>query len=221
MMRYLIRLAAVILTCTLTGAALAADPDPATPNGAQKVVRAAAEKGDKAEVRKFLHATTPVEEKLADAIADNAVAGAAAYKAAVAKFGEDETRKTLLGVVPIHPKESEEEKTEWKMEGDKATAVPTDKNKFTGPPLTKVDGIWKMSMSDVISGRPESEISQMITVLGQQSGMMDEWRKETEAGKYATAADLRKVALERMQAMYATMMKQATTRAAATKPAGK
>ena len=193
----------IVLMCLfLTGAsALAADPDPSTPNGAQRHVRASAEKGDKTEVRRFLHAKTATEEKLADAIAENAVAGAAAYKAAVAKFGEDETRKTLLGVVPIHPPEAEEAKTEWKIEGDKATAVPSDKNKFTGPPLTKLDGVWKMAMSDVIAGRPDAEITQMATLLNKQSEMMHQYTKETEDGKYKTASDLRKVALERMQAM--------------------
>src|SRR5262245_29233193 len=99
-----INAAIILLTCTFGGAeALGAEPDPSTPNGAQRHVRAAAEKGDTKEVRKFLQATTAVEEQLADAIATNAVAGAAAYKVAVAKFGEEETRKTLLGVVPIHP----------------------------------------------------------------------------------------------------------------------
>jgi hypothetical protein len=211
-MRY-VQWIVVLVVGLVVQSALAADPDPATPQGAQKVVRAAADKGDKAEVRKFLHSSNPTEEKLADAIAENAVVGAAAYKAAVAKFGEEETRKTLMGVVPLHPPESEEAKTEWKIEGDRATVVSTGKTEFAGPPLTKIDGIWKMAMKEVIADRPKAEVQQMTQLMEKQSNLMTEYTKEVQDGKYKTAAELRQVALERMQVMIKQMQ------AAATQPA--
>jgi hypothetical protein len=208
---------AVVAVWAAVAEVRAADADPSTPAGAQRLVREAGEKGDKTELRRFLHASNATEEKLADAIAENAVAGAAAYKAAVAKFGEEETRKTLMGVVPIHPKQDDESKIQWKIDGNKATPTGPDKDKFAGPPLTKVDGVWKMAMSDVVAGRPNSEIEQMVQLLQKQSAMMAEYGKETEEGKFATAADLRKTALERMQAMLKQMTGGATTKTT-TKP---
>ncbi len=215
-MRRLSWMAAVIVNCTLTGAAaLGADPDPSTPAGAQRLVRQAEEKGDQAALRKFLHATTPIEQKLADAFAENAVAGAAAYKAAVAKFGEQETRKSLQGIVVIHPTEADDAKTPWKIEGNKATPISTGKNQFAGPALNKIDGVWKLRMSDITDGQSEAQINQMISALQKLARVMRAYTAETEAGKYATAGDFRKAALERINAV-GEELKEATTQATTT-----
>jgi len=221
-MKMRVVLALMAVGVVLASAALAAEPDPGTPAGAQRIVRAAAEKGDRSEVRRFFHATTPTEEKVADALAEYAVAGAAAYKAAASKYGDDESRKTLFGVVPIQPKEADEAKIQWKIERNKATPVGTDKNNFAGPPLMKIDGVWKMPMSDIVSGRSEAEINQTVLVpLHKQSELMSACAKDTADGKYATAADLRKALLEQLQAMKRDIEQQATTQAAATKPSRK
>ena len=207
-MRHVTWMAAVVVMCGVTWAA---EPDASTPQGAQKAARQASEKGDSAALRKLLHATNPTEEKLADAIAENSVAGASAYKAAVARFGEAETRKTLEGVVPMQPTDAEDEKTKWKIEGDKATIVPTDKNKpAASVALIKVDGAWKMGMSEIVGGRPAEEIDPMVTLLKKQADLMKEAARETGDGKYASASDLRLAVLDKTQKMTREIIGPAT-----------
>jgi hypothetical protein len=203
---------ALVSWLTLGAVALGADPDASTPQGAQRLVRVAEDKGDKAEVRKYLHATNPTEEKLADALAENTVVGAAAFKAAVDKFGEAETRKTLMGIVPIHPSAEEEAKIEWKVEGTKAKALGSDKKEAPGPGLTKVEGVWKLAMSDITAGQPKEQIELAIQMLQKQAVVMRQYADETAQGKFASATELRKVALERMKAMQEELMKGATTK---------
>jgi hypothetical protein len=206
-----LRIGLVAILLGMGAAARAADPDPATPQGAQRLVRMAEEKGDKAEVRKYLHATNATEEKLADALAETTVVGAAAYKAAVDKFGEAETRKTLMGIVPIHPSAEVEAKTEWKVDGNKAKPIGPDKKEVPGPGLTKVDGVWKLAMSDITAGQPREQMDLAIMMLQKQAQVMRQYADETTQGKYASATDLRKAALERMNAMRDELMKEAST----------
>ena len=185
--------------------ARAADPDVSTPQGAQKVMRMAIEKGDEKEVRKLLHATTPGEEKLADALAANTVAGSELFKTASGKWGEDETRKQLIGVAGLPPKASDEEKMKWKIEGDRATLEDTPGEKHVGAGLRKIDGAWKMAMSDITAGEPDARVVQMVSMIEKQTELQKQAKKETDAGKYASASDLRSAMTEKMQALIREM----------------
>ncbi|HEX8524570.1 MAG TPA: hypothetical protein VF669_20105 [Tepidisphaeraceae bacterium] len=207
----------------------AAEPDVSTPGGAQRAAVAAMNKEDEKEVRKFLHAATPVEQKLADAMAANAVAGAKVYNAAVKKFGEEVTRKELVGLVPMQPADADMEKTQWKIDGDKATPVETGQQKFVqGSALRKVDNVWKMSVSDLRQGHSDPEISQMLGMIQKQTEMMSQTSKEIGEGKYATVNDLKKASVEKMRKLMQEVMAAgaaggaaggAATQQSATRPA--
>jgi hypothetical protein len=226
---------AMLILVALTASARGADqatggtttgPDVSTPSGAQKAALIATNKEDEKGVRKFLQATTPTEEKLADAMAANAVAGAKVYNAAVKKFGEDTTRKELIGLIPMQSSEKEIDAVQWKIDGDKATPVEAGGQKFVGAGLKKVDGVWKLSISDLAAGHPEGELKQMMGLIEKQSAMMNDTAKETTDGKYATVQDLKSATIDKMrklmqeaQAMAATQTTQAAPPAPPAKPA--
>jgi hypothetical protein len=211
-----------LMLVALTASARGAEPDVSTPSGAQKAALVATNKEDEKGVRKFLHATTPTEEKLADAMAANAVAGAKVYNAAVKKFSEETVRKELLGLIPMQSSEKEIDDTQWKIEGDKATPVETGDRKFVGAGLKKIDGVWKLSISDLAAGHPEGELKQMMGLIEKQSAMMNETAKETTDGKYATVQDLKKGTIDKMRKLMQEAQAMATapsTQAAPTRPA--
>jgi hypothetical protein len=207
--------AAVMVLAVLAGSARGADekkePDVSTPGGAQKAALAATNKEDEKGVRKFLHTSTPMEEKLADAMAANAVAGAKVYNAAVKKYGEDSTRKELTGLIPMQSSEKDIDATQWKIDGDRATPVETETNKFVGAGLRKVDGVWKLSIADLAAGHPETELSQMMGLIQKQTSMMTDTAKETNDGKFATVQDLKKAAIDKQR----KLMQEAQAMAAA------
>ena len=219
------KLAALILiiACAAAAPALAAEPDISTPQGAQKAAVAAMRKEDQATVRKFLDATTPMERKIADSIAANAVAGAKAYNAAVAKFGEETAKKELGGIVPVQPSDSELEKTQWKIEGDKATPLETDPQSPTpGAALHKVGGTWKMSVSDITTGHSDDELTRSVALVDRQTAIMNETAKEASEGKYKTVDDMKSASMDKMRKMIMEMQAAAATEPAtgpATAPA--
>jgi hypothetical protein len=196
-------------------------PDVSTPAGAQKAALIATNKGDEKEVRKFLYASTPMEEKLADAMAANAVAGAKVFNAAVKKFGEETTRKELFMLIPMQSSEKEIAETQWKVEGDKATPVETESHKFVGAGLRKVDGVWKLSIADLASGHPEGELKQMMGLIEKQTAVMNETAKEMEEGKYPKVDDLKAAAIEKQRKLMQEAQAMAATQQGGSKPQGK
>ncbi len=212
---------AALLVVVLAGSARGVEADVSTPGGAQKAALAATNKEDEKGVRKFLHTSTPTEEKLADAMAANAVAGAKVYNAAVKKYGEDSTRKELFGLIPMQSSEKEIDSTQWKIDGDRATPVETEANKFVGAGLRKVEGVWKLSISELAAGHSQAELQQMMGLIEKQTTMMTETAKETSEGKFPSVQDLKKAAIDKQRKLMQEAQAMAATQAGkpATAPA--
>ena len=64
----------------------------------------------------------------------------------------------------------------------------------------KIDGAWKMAMSDITAGAPDARVNQMVSMIEKQTELQKQAKKETDAGKYASASDLRSAMTEKMQA---------------------
>src|SRR5205823_7760016 len=101
-----------------------------------------------------------------------------------------------------------------KVDGDRATLEDTPEEKHVGGGLRKVDGVWKMSMGDIIQGQPEARVNQMLVMIDKQTELQKQAKKELEENKYASASDLRDGMMQKMQ----TLLREAAAMQAASAP---
>ena len=51
------------------------------------------------------------------------------------------------------------------------------------------------------AGAPDARLNQMVSMIEKQTELQKQAKKETDAGRYASASDLRSAMMEKMQAM--------------------
>jgi hypothetical protein len=156
----------------------------ATPKAAVKAFVTAEIKGDSAAIKQVLLTTTPTEQRMAGAIADLAVAIADLDQAMVAKFGASATEPLMGNRDAILADISAKlDKATESVHGDTATvtsspdaagpipgaAAPTDPATGGGPSpqdvmtLKRVDGQWKVSVSDLAKGSSSENVERTLS----------------------------------------------------------
>lgn len=215
------RLVTALFVCAwaLGAAALPAAPPPADApveqpdapevRGALKSLNIALRDGDGDKIRELMHARTPLETRMVDAMAVMAEAFAALHEAAVEKFGAENARnitgdneaRWAEGLARI-------DSAEVKIQGDKATVIyeakppPTKTASDTTPPeppaaeeksppvvLRKVKGKWKLPVSQLAAGAEEEALEQRLAELEVQTGLVREVAEEIAAGAFKTAEE--------------------------------
>lgn len=136
----------------------------------------------------YYRATNEQEKKLAQAIADADVALAKLQKAVDQKFGKE------LAVAVVHAAGAQDlddiDAATEKVDGDKA--VIEWKRKDSAPlTMVKVDGKWKVSLSDLIQGMDEKEVNELTSAMRQLVTQLGFISGRVEQGKYRSGEGVR------------------------------
>jgi hypothetical protein len=136
----------------------------------------------------FYRATNAQEKKLAQAIANADVALAKLQKVVEQKFGKE------LAIAVVHAASAQDvsdiDAATEKVDGDKAVI---DWKRKDSQPLTmvKVDGKWKVSLSDLIQGMDEKEVNELIDAMRQLVTQIGFISGRVEQGKYRSGEGIR------------------------------
>jgi hypothetical protein len=165
-------------------------PAPAdSPRGALKALVNAMQAGDAPKIKSLIATTNPTEQKMVDAMATMSVAQKKFRDAAQAAYGTN--AKELTGDTEAGTAEglAKIDAAPESIKGDTATVDPTGQPGV--PPLTlkKVDGQWRIPISELARGVDQNTIQQRLEDLGFMSQMMNESADEVAKGMYKTPKD--------------------------------
>lgn len=159
-----------------------------SPKETLKEEDAAARAGNIEQDLAYYRATNEQEKKLAQAIAQADVALAKLQKAVEQKFGKE------LAVAVVHAASAQDvsdiDAATEKVDGDKA--VIEWKRKDSQPlTMVKVEGKWKVSLSDLVQGMDEKEINELIDAMQQLVTQIGFISGRVEQGKYRSGEGIR------------------------------
>jgi hypothetical protein len=160
-----------------------------TPRGALKTLLTAIQTGDPQGIKKVIHTSTPVEEKMVDALAHRALAENNFRQAAVKAFGAD-AAKQLVGdaeasnVVNMSQLDAAAET----VDGDSAIV---NSNSAGGEPvkLSKINGQWQIPASEFSKATDPTKIQQNIEDMNFAANLIDQFAGDVSGGKYKTATE--------------------------------
>jgi hypothetical protein len=160
----------------------------ATPKGALKLLAVALRDGDADRIRQVMYAANPTETRMVAAMAEMARAMAALQKAAVKAFGKD-AAKEVVGDTDATDSESKAhiDAAEVKIQGDTATVTMED-GEEAPVVLKRVDGRWRLPMSELSRGADLAALEERLAGLAQQAKLVRELADEVAAHKYASPA---------------------------------
>jgi hypothetical protein len=183
----------------------------ATPKGALKLLAAALRDGDADRIRQVMYASNAAESRMVAAMADMAKAMAALQRAAVKAFGR-EGAKEVVGDTDATDTESKAriDSAEVKVQGDTATVTMED-GEEAPVVLKRVDGKWRLPMSELSRGADLAALEERLAGLAEQSKLVRELADEVGAGKYASPAQAHEAWQSR--AMQASMRRPPAQRA--------
>ena len=194
-------------------AARAADPPPATQpsTGEEAALRAALKSlakslqdGDADGIRAVIHAANPTERKMVDAMAAMAVEIARLHKAAAKAFGA-EAATELTGDLAAELSRIEDAEVtfdapdaatvRYKAQAPPTTApaekpdAPAAEPPAPEPPLVlkKIDGKWRVPVSELSKDTSPEEIDQRLADLDVQTKVVAEVSGEIAKGKHKSA----------------------------------
>jgi hypothetical protein len=176
-----------------TQPAKAQSPDEKAIRDLLKGLAKALQDGDAKQIKAVISASNDTEKKMVDAMSAMAVEIAKLYKASVKAFGEDQA-KELTGDVAGEMGRIDE--AEIAIDGEIATVrypkEPTTAEDEAAPPpvpmtLKKVEGAWRVPMSELSKDSTPEEIEQTLTDLAAQTKVVSEVTSEITDGKYKTA----------------------------------
>jgi hypothetical protein len=168
------------------------DAGASTPKGAAKLLQAAMDAGNKELVRSLLWTETPVEQRMADAMAEVSAAAAALRQASVSAFGTDNTN-AVLGESALHAGAPIDAATETRQPDGSVTltVTPTSPDAITEPmTLREKDGRWHIVIPHSL--KPDD----LDRVLADVSAKVEVFRKmadEIAAGKYRSMNEVASV----------------------------
>ena len=161
----------------------------ATPRGALKMLLTAIQTGDPEGIKKVIHTTTPVEEKMVEALSHRAVAENSFRQAAVKAFGAD-AAKQLVGDAEASNavNMSQLDSAAETIEGDSAIV---NSNNGGGEPvkLLKNNGQWQIPASEFSKATDPTKIQQNIDDMNFAANLIDQFAGEVNSGKYKTATE--------------------------------
>jgi hypothetical protein len=161
--------------------------DESTPKGAALAFAKAMEAGD-TQAAKQLSIGSDQDQQVLAAMLDFTRAVKTLRESAVKKFA-DKADEVTGGGMSMDPTKALED-TEIKEEGDTATVTATKPQPSTMH-LKKVDGKWKVDLSETLKGAagPGQDVTQFQAMLKGWTSAINETATEIDDGKYAAPAD--------------------------------
>jgi hypothetical protein len=191
--------------------------DSSTPRGTLKLLATAMDAGDARAIHHVFHASSPIESRMVDAMSDMALALANLRRAATQAYGVDGVR-ALAGdrEAQLADGLSKLDAAHESIDGDHAQ-VTTDDPESEPVKLVRVDGRWKVPMSDLAPSVDPTIVEQRLTDLAVQINVINKTAREVEAGHYATPQAAGEAL--RSEMMKVAMQQAATTQSTQPAPA--
>lgn len=187
----------------LAGDAAWGAADASTPKAAAKSLRAALTIGDADAIRQLLHVENDPDGKLVDAYAKLVLAGKQLADAAKQKFPGASDPFTQGAIAP-EDAALIDAATE-SIEGDRATLTITAR---TQPmQLRRIDGAWKVLVSEEPSGATEKHRAEQMALITALAGAMTRVAEEIAADRYDDAAAAEAALKEQLGAVIAKAMR--------------
>jgi len=191
--------------------------DPASPRGTLEALVGAMQAGDASKIKTLIATTNPTEEKMVDAMATMAVSQKRFRSAAEAEYGD--SAKELTGDTEAGTAEglAKIDAAPETINGDTATVDPTGQPGVAPLTLKKVNGQWRIPISELARGVDQNTIQQRLDDLAFMSQMMNESADEVSKGMYKTPKDAGEAIKSKM--MVAMMKRANAATQSATQPA--
>ena len=172
-----------------------APADPSTPRGALKAVDQALPDGGLKAARTLYHVSDEKYRKAANAMAASDLAAAQLAKLVRQKFGDKAAEQALHAMRQFTA--ADIDAADEQIDGDKATVNwPDDREPLQ---MIKIDGKWKVSVADLLSGDDgDDAIKEVVETNQQMVKELEKTAKELEAGEYANAVLLERAISQRM-----------------------
>ena len=189
------------------------DADPSTPKGALKRLAAALRDGDAEAIRQVMYAADPAEVRMVTAMADMARAMALLQRAAVKAFGE-EGAKEVIGDTQTTDAQGRAriDSADVRMQGETATVILPE-GEDAPVTLRRVDGRWKVPMSELSKDADRSALDERLAELAEQAKVVQQIAKDIEGRQFNTPA-------QAYSAWQSRAMQAVTRRPPAKKPEG-
>ena len=165
-----------------------ADADPSTPKGALKRLAAALRDGDAEAIRQVMHAADPAEVRMVAAMAEMARAMAVLQRAAVKAFGE-EGAKEVVGDTQATDAQGRAriDSADVRVQGETATVILPE-GEDAPVTLRRVDGRWKVPMSELSKDADRSVLDERLAELAEQAKVVQQIAKDIEGGQFNSPA---------------------------------
>lgn len=172
----------------LLPSARADDAKAASPKDALRHQDAAAKEGNREHDLLLYHATNDKEKKVADAIVDGDLALARLEKAVSDKFGKDAAANVVHAASSMNLDDIE--KATEKVDGDKAIIEWAGK-KAPAIHLVKVDGQWKIPMSEVVGSEDDRTADELAKKFHDIAEQLTQTADAVEKDKYRSGEGVR------------------------------
>jgi len=168
----------------------ATPPDASTPKGALKAFAVALDAGDEARIRSLVDVTSPLEQKMVEAITEMAAATAQWKHAMAARFGAA-AAESAMGESPdvLQKSLAAIDAANEKIDGDLALVSVAGLRESHA--MKKVSGSWKLSETQIVKdqGLTPQMVDEQMAIVSAQSKMLRDLATEITDGKYPTAVD--------------------------------
>jgi hypothetical protein len=178
----------VVVSLFFGAVAKADDAKSQSPKDALRHQDAAAKEGNREQDLLLYQATNDKEKKLADAIADGDVALARLEKAVTDKFGKEAAANVVHAASSMNLEDID--KAKEKIDGDKATIEWTGK-KAPSLHLVKVDGQWKIPMSEIVGSLDDKESEELAKKFKEVAEQLTQTADTVEKDKYRSGEGVR------------------------------
>ncbi len=201
-----------------TGPAASLPGDASTPKGALRMLFNATDAGDADKVRSLLYSATPVEDHMAQTMAQMSSAVAELHKAIKDMFGEEQTKATF-GDPAVASKMRDEllMKAPETIDGDSAVIQLDSMGKFAPVEFKRVNGTWKLRVGKSLENVDAAQVEMQLAELAIQIKVLRDIATDVQAGKQKNVADVKQTLEARTrQAMMQYVQDQ--IKAASTRP---
>jgi len=166
--------------------------DESKPDSPKDVLRqqdAAAKDGNREQDLQLYHATNDREKKFAEAVADGDLALARLEKAVTEKFGKEAAAKVVHATGTINMDDIDAAKE--MIEGDKATIEWTTTKALPTIHLEKVDGKWKIPVSELLGSADEKKVDELCKKYHELTERLKNTAELVEKDKYRSGEGVR------------------------------
>jgi len=166
--------------------------DTSSPKGTLRLLFNATDRGDAATIRSLLFTATPLEEKLADLMADLSAADAALRKSLKDTFGDAAT-KAEFGDIEASGKvrDAAVEQMPETLKGDTAIIMLQGPNGVTPMEFRKVNDGWKIRVGKSIEKADPATVEKRMAVIGIQMKATRDVTTDVLAGKHKSVGDVK------------------------------